>query len=140
MPEPKNGPSHVTTQADLEMDDTGRELETMEMVPIGKIEEVAKKELREARRQSRSRIVVDEYHQTSHHDTSAYPDSKNGYSGRGQRGQQPKLRDERWQNDRFEDHANGVQRGAPYEGTGGRRGGRLQNCPPRESDHHQDHH
>ena len=48
-------PAHqVTTQDDLEMDESGSMLETMEMVPIGRIEEVSKKELREeaARRRS----------------------------------------------------------------------------------------
>ena len=34
------------------MDESAQELETLVMVPIGKIEDVAKKEFREARRQS----------------------------------------------------------------------------------------
>jgi len=43
-------PVQVTTQDDLEMDESAQELETLVMVPIGKIEDVAKKEFREARR------------------------------------------------------------------------------------------
>ena len=44
-------PSHVTTQDDLDMDESSVQmLEQMEMVPIGKIEEVAKQELRSQRR------------------------------------------------------------------------------------------
>ena len=98
MPEPKV-PSNVTTQADLEMEETGRELETMEMVPIGKIEEVAKKEFREARRQSRSRMAppTDEYQQQSrrpYDDNGPLDRSNNGHGGRGHKGQQPK--EERW--------------------------------------------
>ena len=41
--------SRVTTQDDLEMDETAQVVETMEMVPIGRIEEVAKKESRARR-------------------------------------------------------------------------------------------
>ena len=51
MPEAP-APAQVTTQDDLEMDESAQELETMEMVPIGRIEDVAKKEFREARRQN----------------------------------------------------------------------------------------
>ena len=40
-------PSHVTTQDDLDMDESSVQmLEQMEMVPIGKIEEVTRNELR----------------------------------------------------------------------------------------------
>ena len=45
--------SRVTTQEDLEVDETSIQmLDQMEMVPIGKIEEVAKEELRQQRRRS----------------------------------------------------------------------------------------
>ena len=53
--QPRSG-GDLTTHEDLEMDETSLQMvEQMEMVPIGKIEDVAKQEIRQRRRSSLSR-------------------------------------------------------------------------------------
>lgn len=78
--QPRTG-GDLTTHEDLEMDETSLQMvEQMEMVPIGKIEEVAKQEIRQRRLSSLSRGPQDGARYQQQRGPSNYDRSGNSFS------------------------------------------------------------
>ena len=78
----------------------------MEMVPIGRIEEVAKQESRQKRYNSRGRDVSRQYGPPTPYEPEEHSQGRHAGYGRGGRGQnQRQSSGSHWQHDKFEEHS-----------------------------------